>query len=322
MTRSIAITGGAGFVGLALAEALTARGDRVTLLDIAPPHPQLFSRPEIAGTTYLPCDILDARSLQAALAQSGADLLVHAAAMTPNEETAQNDALRIAEVNVTGALRVLGAAAQAGLRDVLLLSSISVYGSLGGGAAELLEDAPVSPDSLYGETKLAAERLCTRIAPTLGLRLATLRLGPLFGPWESLREARPDLSPQAQLLRLSAMGQPVRLAHEMRGDWVYSRDAAAMIAAVTARMDRAAGGCFNIAGGAPFALTDWAEAMGLPTPLIDAASPDIAPRADPRRGPMSTAATAALTGLNGGRHMADAVTDQIAWQKSLQEPLA
>ncbi|MCA1337490.1 NAD-dependent epimerase/dehydratase family protein [Pseudooceanicola marinus] len=322
MSRSIAITGGAGFVGLALAEALRQQGDRVTLLDLAPPDPQLFARPELAGTRYLPCDILDEALLRHSLAESGAELIVHAAAITPNGETSQARALTIAEVNVTGALRLLAAAQATGIRDVVLLSSISVYGALGGGAVELREDAPATPDTLYGETKLAAEMLCARIAPTLGLRLATLRLGPLFGPWESLREARPDLSPHAQLRQLSARGTPVRLAHEMRGDWIYSRDAAAMIAAVTTRMDTAAGGCFNIAGGAPFALTDWARAMGLPAPTLTPDTPDIAPRADPRRGPMSTAAIAALTGIDGGRSMTEAVADEMAWLASWQETRA
>lgn len=319
MPRSIAITGGAGFVGLALAEALRLRGDRVTLLDLAPPDPQLFARSELTGTTYLPCDIMDETLLRQRLTESGADLVVHAAAITPNGETSQSQALKIADVNVAGTLRLLAAAQATGIRDVVLLSSISVYGTLGGGAAELREDARVTPDTLYGETKLAAEMLCARIAPTLGLRLAILRLGPLFGPWESLREARPDLSPQAQLRRLSTRGTPVRLVHDMRGDWIYSRDAAAMIAAVTVRMDEAAGGRFNIAGGASFTLTDWAAAMGLPAPVIDPDTPDIAPRSDPRRGPMSTAATAALTGIDGGRPMDEAVADEKAWLNSWQE---
>lgn len=320
MSRSVAITGGAGFVGLALAEALRARGDRVSLLDLAPPDPALFSRPELSGTAYLPCDIMDPAQLEGALAQAQPQVLIHAAAMTPNGETAQSQALRIAEVNVTGTLRVLAASAAAGVRDVLLLSSISVYGSLGSGAPTLREDGPTVPDSLYGETKLAAEMLAARIAPTLGLRLASLRLAPLFGPWESLRAARPDLSPHARLLQLSAGGQAVHLPHEMRGDYMYSRDAAAMIAEVSARMDRAAGSCFNIAGGAPFALTDWARAMGLPEPLIVPDTAQIAARADPRRGPMSTAATAALTGIDGGREMADAVADELDWRAQLQEP--
>lgn len=319
MQRSIAITGGAGFLGLALAEALRRRGDRVTLLDLAPPDPRLFARPELAGTAYMPCDIMDEALLRRSLSDCGAELVVHAAAITPNDETSRAQALRIAEVNVSGALRLLSAASASGIGDVVLLSSISVYGGLGSGAAELREDGPALPDTLYGETKLAAEMLCARIAPTLGLRLATLRLGPMFGPWESLREARPDLSPHGQLQRLSAGGQPVRLAHEMRGDWVYSRDAAAMIAAVTTRMGEAAGGCFNIAGGAPFALTRWAEAMGLPCPVIAPETPDIAPRADPRRGPMSTASLAALTGIDGGRPMEEAVADEKAWQQGWPE---
>ncbi|WP_010140601.1 hypothetical protein [Oceanicola sp. S124] len=120
-------------------------------------------------------------------------------------------------------------------------------------------------------------------------------------------------------MQLSEGGRAVRLPHEMCGDWVYSRDAAAMIAAVSTRMAQAAGGCFNIAGGAPFALTDWARAMGLPAPLIDPARPEIAARADPRRGPMSTAATAALTGIDGGRDMTAAAADQRLWQATLKE---
>ncbi|MBU2959900.1 NAD(P)-dependent oxidoreductase [Citreicella sp. C3M06] len=314
MPRSIAITGGAGFVGLALAEALRAQGDRVTLLDIAPPDPLLFARPELAGTQFHPCDILQPEALAGALRTHGRDALIHAAAITPNVETTRSQPLRIAEVNVQGALNALRAVADAGVRDMILLSSISVYGSRGSPGADVLDESAAAPNSLYGETKLAAETLCARIAPLLGVRLATLRLGAIFGPWESLREARPDLSPPGEIQRLAALGRPVRLANEMRSDWVYSRDAAMMIASVLPCMDAAEGRIFNIGGGHVFALTDWAQAMGLPAPLIDPDQPDIAPRSDPRRPPMSITALKALSGIAGSRPMIDAVTDERRWR--------
>lgn len=317
MKRTIAITGGAGFVGLALAEALCARGDTVFLLDIAPPDPSFLDRPELAGARYVPTDIMDTKGLCAALRTCNADLLVHAAAMTPNAHTSRSHPVRISEINVMGTLNALSCAKETAITDVILLSSISVYGSRGTGAPELLETALVTPDSLYGETKLAAERLGARIAPELGLRLATLRLGPLFGPWEAQRDARPDLSPHAQILHLSQSGPPVRLAHEMLGDWVYSRDAAAMIAGVTDHMEDAAGQCFNIGAGHTFALTDWAEAMGAPRPEIRTDTPDVAPRSDPKRGPMSVAAIGALTGLYGSRPMQDAVEDELRWRAAV-----
>ena len=97
-------------------------------------------------------------------------------------------------MNVTGALSVLDAAKVTGVRDVILPSSISVNSGLGGVAPDLGKDAPTAPETLYVETKVAAELLCARIAPTQGPRLAFLRLGPLFCPWESLRDAGPDLS--------------------------------------------------------------------------------------------------------------------------------
>lgn len=319
MPRSIAITGGAGFVGLALAEVLRAQGDRVILLDIAPPDPQLFARPELAGAHFHPCDILQPDALTTALRIHGSDALIHAAAMTPNAETTRSQPLRIAEINVQGALNALRAASDAGLRDVVLLSSISVYGSLGTPGAETLKETAAAPNSLYGETKQAAEILCARIAPILGLRLATLRLGAIFGPWESLRAARPDLSPPGEIQRLAALGRPVRLSHDMRSDWVYSRDAAAMIASVLPHMDAAEGRIFNIGGGHVFALTDWAQAMGLPAPVIDPDQPDIAPRSDPRRAPMSIAALHALSGIAGSRPMMDAAADEHRWRAAQPE---
>lgn len=319
MSQTIAITGGAGFIGLALAEAFCARGDQVHLLDLAPPDPALMARPELRGTRFSRCDILQSDALRDLLRDSAPDLVIHAAAITPNADTTAQYPARIARVNVDGAVQVLHAAAGAGVGDVILLSSVSVYGSRGTGAPELLETAAVTPDTLYGETKLAAERLCATIAPLLGVRLATVRLGAVFGPWECLRDARPDVSPQAAVRRLSATGHPARLLHEMRIDWVYSRDAAAMIAGVAARMDTAAGGCFNIGGGHAFALTDWAEAMGLPRPVIVADAPDIAPRAHADRAPMSVAAITALTGIAGSRSMADAVADERHWRAPLQE---
>jgi nucleoside-diphosphate-sugar epimerase len=144
----VAISGGAGFLGLHLSRRLVADGHAVRTLDTAPlDDPQLEGRvDELRGDVR---STLDARRLTA-----GADVLVHAAAALPIQHS--REAIR--SVNVDGTAVLFAAAVEAGVRRAVLISSTAVYGVPERHPID--EDDPLVGVGAYGESKIEAERLC------------------------------------------------------------------------------------------------------------------------------------------------------------------
>jgi nucleoside-diphosphate-sugar epimerase len=165
----VAISGGAGFLGLHLARRLVGDGYVVRILDLAPlDDPPLAGRvEEVRGDVRLASD---ARRLVA-----GADVLVHAAAALPIQVT--RDAIR--SVNVEGTAVTLGAALEAGVRRVVLISSTAVYGVPE--RHPINEDDPLVGVGHYGESKIEAERLRAEFVRR-GLEAVVVRPKTFVGP--------------------------------------------------------------------------------------------------------------------------------------------
>lgn len=299
----IVITGGAGFIGLAAAEALATAGHAVHLLDLAPP-PRMP-----AGVTFAVLDATDSAALASAL--DGADALLPFAALTPDAAAERRAADRIVAVNIGGIAAALQATAMAGTPRVVMLSSVAVHGGTGPWqGATLTESSPVQPDSLYGKTKCSAEAIARHLAALHGIALTVLRLGPVFGPWEREGEARPDLSPHGQILAHLAAGRVPVLPHEMRADWLYSRDAGAAVAAV---LEHGATGLYNLGAGHLSSPAEWAVAAGLPPPKIDPARANVTARVVAGRPSLDTAALQQACGFAGSRPLALAARDHMTW---------
>jgi len=165
----VAISGGAGFLGLHLARRLVADGHAVRTLDLAPlDDPGLEGRiDELRGDVRRTAD---ARRLVA-----GAEVLVHAAAALPIQE--RRAAIR--SVNVEGAAVTLAAAAEAGVRRVVVVSSTAVYGVPE--RHPIHEDDPLVGVGHYGESKIDAERLCEAFSRR-GLETVIVRPKTFVGP--------------------------------------------------------------------------------------------------------------------------------------------
>lgn len=235
---STLITGGAGFVGLALAERLLAEGQHVVLFDRAAPPNYLLSRLDVTHLQLVQGDICSADDVDAALSLADVDCVVHAAAITPDAAREAREPLTVVSVNIGGTVNLLqrcAARAERGkpLRRVLVLSSVAVYGTTPP-AGERYDEALSHPEpvALYGITKLAAEQAALRLAALLGVDVRVARLGPVYGPWEYTTGVRDALSPHAQLLQAARSGQDAILPRSMRADWIYSRDAASALAAL------------------------------------------------------------------------------------------
>ncbi len=255
------VTGGAGFVGLAVTEALLAAGEAVVALDAAPlPDAARAVFGRLPGTLRtVQADVRDAAAVAAAMA--GARRVVIGAAVTcgPDRELAAPE--EVAAVNVGAVATAVRLAAQAGVQRVVHLSSVAVYGAGPQTEAGLLaEEMACRPRGLYGITKLAGEATALRLAELAGLDLVAARLGSCFGPWEHATGKRDTLSPQLQVLMALRRGEPVVLDRDAVRDWLYVRDAAAAILALLGA-ERLHHRVFNVGSGAVSALSAWCEAL-------------------------------------------------------------
>ena len=165
----VAISGGAGFLGLHLARRLLADGHAVRTLD-----PAALDEPELERSVEeLRGDVRDPSA--AARLGEGADVVVHAAAALPIQASRQS----IRSVNVEGAAVTLAAAAEAGVGRVVLISSTAVYGVPE--RHPIHEDDPLVGVGHYGESKIEAERLCEAFARR-GLETVIVRPKTFVGP--------------------------------------------------------------------------------------------------------------------------------------------
>lgn len=233
----VLVTGGNGFVGLNLAEALLARGDEVVLFDMREPPP-VFVRSmaqrgfhhRIRAVTGNVCDSAD---LVRVFADAGITHVFQGAAITAGAARERSEPDCIFEVNLGGTLKVLAAARDAGVRRVLYPSSVAVYGESLFDRAIVTEDDPARPEGLYGISKYAAERAALRLGGPWGIEVVVGRIGNVFGPWESETGARDLVTPLAQVAAHGARGHEVLLPDmQLQRDLIYSRDLASALVAL------------------------------------------------------------------------------------------
>jgi len=171
------VTGGAGFIGSHIAEALVKRGDRVRVLDslITGRRENLSS---FAGSIeFIEGDIRDyATTLRAA---EGASVIFHQAAV-PSVPRSVAEPVLNHDINVNGTFNVLMAAREAGSRRVVYAASSSAYGD-----TETLpkhEEMSPSPLSPYAAAKLFGEYYCRVFSQVYNLETVSLRYFNVFGP--------------------------------------------------------------------------------------------------------------------------------------------
>jgi nucleoside-diphosphate-sugar epimerase len=176
MPRTL-VTGGAGFIGSNLVDALLEQGHQVRVFDN-------FSTGERRNLMHVAGDIEivegDLRSFERALtAVRGCEVVLHQGAL-PSVPRSVQDPLTSNASNVIGTLNVLLAARDAGVRRVVFASSSSVYGA----APDLpkVETLPTLPISPYAVAKLAAEGYCRAFSQVYGLQTVALRYFNVFGP--------------------------------------------------------------------------------------------------------------------------------------------
>lgn len=170
------VTGGAGFIGSHLTEALRSRGDEVRVVDNLSTG-KLANLAHVSGVEFVNGDVADLDVARAAV--TDIDFVLHQAAM-PSVPRSVKDPLTSNRTNVDGTLNILVAARDAGVKRVVFAGSSSVYGSTPGLPKD--EAMPTAPMSPYALQKLAGELYCQMFYRLYGLETVVTRYFNVFGP--------------------------------------------------------------------------------------------------------------------------------------------
>jgi len=179
------VTGGAGFIGSHLVDALAARGDEVLVLDdFSSGKRENLTGALEAGVSVTELDVADAQAVFSAIEGFAPDSVFHLAAQIDVRRSMADPGFD-ARLNVVGTVNVLEAAARAGVSRLIFTSTGgAIYGEGGDRPDELpfAETAPCEPFSVYGQSKLAAEGYVDLYSRTREISGGTVRLGNIYGP--------------------------------------------------------------------------------------------------------------------------------------------
>lgn len=244
MSRCL-VTGAAGFIGSHLSEALLAKGHDVVGVDaFIPYYPRPLKETNLKGLIGHPrftFHEIDLRTAALAPVVEGCDTIFNEAAMAGLMKSWSEFELYVS-CNIIATKRLLEAARDAKVGQVIHVSTSSVYGKDAVGATE---DTPLTPFSPYGVTKVGAENLCRAFEANFGVPVTILRYFSVYGPRQ-----RPDMAYNI-LVRALSEGRPFT----MFGDGEQSRSNTYVADCVNATLlafekrDVALGEVFNVGGG-------------------------------------------------------------------------
>jgi UDP-glucose 4-epimerase len=250
------VTGGAGFIGSHVVDALVERGDEVTVLDdLSTGRRENLDRALANGAEFVDGDIRDAATVAGLCERARPEAIFHLAAQIDVRKSVADPAFD-ARVNVEGTVNVLRAAQTSGVRRVINTSSGgAIYGEAQTIPAP--EDHPVAPEAPYGLSKFCAENYCELFTRLHGLSTVSLRYGNVYGPRQDpLGEAGVIAIFCGKLLaseRATIFGD----GRQTR-DYVYVGD---VVAANLRAAESDARGPFNIGLGVEVSVLDLAEAL-------------------------------------------------------------
>jgi UDP-glucose 4-epimerase len=268
------VTGGAGFIGSNLADALVARGDRVTVIDNLATGKRANLRQAIErGARLEEVDVRDADAVAAVFAAAIPEVVFHMAAQIDVRYSVEHPA-GDATTNVLGTIAVLNAARECGARRLV---NTSTGGGLYGDAGLLPtpEDYPIRPLAPYGQSKYAAEGYCELYTRLHGFSTMSLRYGNVYGP-------RQDVHGEAGVVAIFCghlvEGRPPKVFGDGRQtrDWV---DVADVVRANLLAAESDITGPVNIGHGQETSVLDLLDALK----DASAASEPMQPQFEPER---------------------------------------
>ncbi|WP_425615428.1 SDR family oxidoreductase [Anatilimnocola sp. NA78] len=251
----VLVTGGCGFIGSHIVEALVSRGDQVRVLDVLSSGKRENLGANLPKVDLIMGDVADLAVVKRAV--DGIDLIFHQAALASVPRSVE-DPLATHAACVTGTVVLLHAAQQAGVKRVVYAASSSAYGNQ---PTPLKKETDLpSPLSPYAAAKLAAEHYCHSFYHSYGLETVCLRYFNVFGP-------RQDPSgPYAAVIPLFAQKLLAGQAPTIYGDGLQTRDFTYIGNVVQANLlasqvPAAAGHVFNVGNGQAITLIALLEMM-------------------------------------------------------------
>jgi UDP-glucose 4-epimerase len=268
------VTGGAGFIGSNLVDALLARGDVVTVVDdLSTGRRENLEGALASGATLVEADIRDRAAIEELAGREQPETIFHLAAQMDVRKSVADPAWD-ASINVGGTANALEAARVAGSRRVVFTSTGgAIYGEGEGQQLPLAEDAPLAPEAPYGQSKFSAEGYLSLYERLYGLSGVSLRLGNVYGP-------RQDPLGEAGVIaifcgRLHEGTRPTVFGDgRQTRDYIYVED---VVAAILAAAESEATGAINVGTGIE---TDVLELIRLLGELFgaDGFEPEFAPQ--------------------------------------------
>jgi UDP-glucose 4-epimerase len=241
----VLVTGGAGFIGSHIVDALIARGDRVTIVD------DLSTGDRANVNPAAELQVIDIRDVDAA----GYDAIVHQAAQVDVRKSVADPASD-AEINVVGSVRLLETAANAGVKRFVFAST---GGAIYGEPLQVpqTEEHPANPLSPYGCAKLSVEHYMHYFAEVRGLSCVALRYANVYGPRQNAKGEAGVVAIFAPHL-LKDEEVTINGSGEQTRDFVYVGD---VVAANLAALDGTFGGAFNVGTGVETSINALHAAM-------------------------------------------------------------
>jgi UDP-glucose 4-epimerase len=257
LMRSL-VTGGSGFIGSNLVDALLARGDEVTVVDdLSTGRRENLTSALGEGAQLVEADIRDGEAMSDLAQRLKPELVFHLAAQIDVRRSVADPAFD-ADINVGGTANLLEAARVAGSRRFVFVSTGgAIYGEGEGKPLPLGEDAAAEPLAPYGQSKFAAEGYVSLYRRLYGLSAVILRLGNVYGP-------RQDPLGEAGVIAIFCGKLSSGEAPTVYGDGTQTRDYVYVADVVEAALAAAAGdasGAFNIGTGHQTSVLELVELL-------------------------------------------------------------
>ena len=261
----VLVTGGAGFIGSHVAEALLKRGHQVTVIDDLSGG---FDGNVPAGARFIKTSVTDHAAIDRVFAEGGFDYVYHLAAYAA--EGLSHFIKRFNYTNnVIGSVNLINAAVNTNVRGFVFASSIAVYGR--SPAVPMTEDAMPEPEDPYGIAKFAVERELAASRTMFGLDYMIFRPHNVYGPRQNIADRYRNVV--GIFMNQILQGQPMTIF----GDGTQTRaftyiDDVAPVMAAALEEPRAWNETFNVGADDPWPLNTLAEhvaaAMGVPARIV------------------------------------------------------
>jgi UDP-glucose 4-epimerase len=253
------VTGGAGFIGSNLTDALLARGDEAIIVDdLSTGRRENIEQALANGATLVEADIRDRAAIEEIAGRERPEAIFHLAAQIDVRKSIADPAFD-ASINVGGTANVLEAARAAEVRRVVFSSTGgAIYGEGDGQELPLPENAPLAPEAPYGQSKFAGEGYLSLYERLYGLSSVPLRLGNVYGP-------RQDPLGEAGVVaifcgRLREGKQPTVFGDgKQTRDYIYVGD---VVSAMLAAAEAETSGPINIGTGIETDVLELVSALG------------------------------------------------------------